>query len=103
MGNDIIGSGRMTFEWDDNKEQINIKKHGMDFETASRVFDDENRLEIYDDLHSDYEDRYITIGMIDEITCIAMVVYTERDTDVIRIISARRATPKERRKYYDYS
>lgn len=93
----------MTFEWDDNKEQINIKKHGMDFETASRVFDDENRLEIYDDLHSDYEDRYITIGMIDEITCIAMVVYTERGTDVIRIISARKATPKERRKYYDYS
>ncbi len=93
----------MTFEWDDNKEQINIKKHGMDFETASRVFDDENRIEIYDDLHSDYEDRYITIGMIDEITCIAMVVYTERGTDVIRIISARKATPKERRKYYDYS
>lgn len=93
----------MTFEWDDNKEQINIKKHGMDFETASHVFDDDNRLEIYDDLHSDYEDRYITIGMIDEITCIAMVVYTERGTDVIRIISARKATPKERRKYYDYS
>ena len=80
----------MLFEWDDNKEQINIKKHGMDFETASRVFDDENRIEIYDDLHSDYEDRYITIGMIDEITCIAMVVYTERGTDVIRIISARK-------------
>ena len=93
----------MLFEWDDNKEQINIKKHGMDFTTASRVFDDEYRLEIYDDLHSDYEDRYITIGMIDEITCIAMVVYTERGTDVIRIISARKATPKERRKYYDYS
>ncbi len=93
----------MTFEWDDNKEQINIKKHGMDFTTASRVFDDEYRLEIYDDLHSDYEDRYITIGMIDEITCIAMVVYTERGTDVIRIISARKATPKERRKYYDHS
>ena len=93
----------MTFEWDDNKEQINIKKHGMDFATASHVFDDEYRLEIYDDLHSDYEDRYITIGMIDEITCIAMVVYTERGTDVIRIISARKATPKERRKYYDYS
>ena len=93
----------MTFEWDDNKEQINIKKHGMNFETASHVFDDDNRLEIYDDLHSDYEDRYITIGMIDEITCIAMVVYTERGTDVIRIISARKATPKERRRYYDCS
>ena len=41
----------MIFEWDDNKEQINIKKHGMDFETASRIFLDENRLEIYDNLH----------------------------------------------------
>lgn len=93
----------MIFEWDDNKEQINIKKHGIDFETASHVFYDENRIEIYDELHSDYEDRYITIGMIDKTTFIAMVVYTERGSDIIRIISARKATPKERRTYYDHS
>ena len=93
----------MIFEWDDNKEQINIKKHGMDFETASRIFLDENRLEIYDDLHSDYEDRYITIGLIDTVMYVATVIYTERGNDVVRIISARKATPKERRKYYDYS
>lgn len=93
----------MIFEWDDEKEQINIKKHGIDFETASYVFHDENRIEIYDELHSEYEDRYITIGMIDKITCIAMVVYTERGTDIVRIISARKATQKERRNYYDYS
>ena len=65
----------MTFEWDDNKEQINIKKHGMDFETASRVFDDENRIEIYDDLHSDYEDRYITIGMIKYTYSTKFIIY----------------------------
>ena len=93
----------MIFEWDDKKEQINIQKHGMDFKTASRIFKDENRLEIYDDLHSDYEDRYITIGLIDKVMYVATVVYTERGNDVVRIISARKATPKERRKYYDYS
>lgn len=92
----------MQFEWDDEKEQINIKKHGIDFETAALIFDDENRLEIYDEAHSEYEDRYITIGVINDITLIVMVVYTERG-DAIRLISAREATKKERRMYYDYS
>ena len=51
----------MLFEWDDEKARANIKKHGIDFETAARVFADENRLEIYDEEHSEDEDRYITI------------------------------------------
>lgn len=92
----------MQFEWDEQKEKTNIKKHGLDFETASRVFDDENRLEWYDENHSEYEDRYITIGLIDDIACIIMAVYTERE-EAIRIISARRATKQEREMYYDYS
>lgn len=92
----------MLFEWDDEKEQINIKKHGLDFEMAARVFDDPDRLEIYDELHSEQEDRYITIGMIGDVTYIVMVVYTERG-EAIRIISARAATNRERRMYYDYS
>ncbi len=92
----------MQFEWDDEKEQINIKKHGIDFETASRVFKDENRLELYDEGHSEFEDRYITIGVIDEIAYVIMVVYTERE-EAIRIISARKATKQEREMYYDYS
>lgn len=53
----------MLFEWDDDKEQTNIRKHKLDFTTAAYVFDDENRLEIFDESHSDYEDRYITIGL----------------------------------------
>ena len=92
----------MRFEWDDNKEQINIAKHGIDFTTAARVFEDENRLELYDEAHSDTEDRYITIGEINGVAIIVFVVYTERD-DAIRLISARKATKQERRAYYDYS
>ena len=89
----------MQFEWDDEKDKINKLKHGIDFTTAARVFKDENRLELYDELHSDEEDRYITIGAIDGVTYIVMVVYTERE-EAIRLISARKATKNERRMYY---
>ena len=60
------------------------------------------RLEVYDDVHSDIEDRYITIGEINGVAIVVFVVYTERD-DAIRLISARKATKQERRAYYDYS
>lgn len=88
----------MEFEWDDDKEQINIKKHGIDFSTAALVFGDSNRTEKYDETHSDDEDRYITIGSIGGVV-IVMVVYTER-SGVIRIISARTASRREREAYY---
>ena len=90
----------MQFEWDDNKEKINLYKHGIDFSTAALVFQDENRIEFYDEAHSEDEDRYITIGQINGVAIIVMVVYTERG-DTIRLISARKATSQERRRYYD--
>ena len=87
----------LRFEWDEEKEKINIIKHGIDFKTASHVFLDLNRLEFYDEKHSTAEeDRYITIGLVEEILT---VVYTERTT-ALRIISARAATKKERMAYY---
>lgn len=92
----------MQFEWDDEKEKINIAKHGIDFATAALVFNDDNRLEVYDVEHSEYEDRYITIGIIDGVEYLVMVVYTERG-EAIRLISARKATNAERSRYYDYS
>lgn len=92
----------MLFEWDDNKEKKNIIKHGIDFSTAALVFRDKNRIEIFDDEHSAYEDRYITIGQINGVAIVIMVVYTERE-NVIRLISARKATKQERSIYYDYS
>lgn len=90
----------MHFEWDDEKEKINIEKHKLSFKTAAYVFKDKNRIDFYDDIHSDYEDRYITIGRISQDPHIIMVVYTERNGDKIRIISARAAQKNEREAYY---
>ena len=87
----------MRLEWDEMKNQLNRKKHGIDFETAMLVFNDLQRIEIYDEEHSITEDRYNTIGLVEDVL---FVVYTERK-DNIRLISARVATPKERSIYYD--
>lgn len=86
----------LIFEWDDEKAKVNLKKHGVPFETAAKVFLDENRIEIYDEAHSGDEDRYITIGMAGDIL---FVVYTERSPR-IRLISARLANARERKVYY---
>lgn len=87
----------MQFEWDEDKAALNLKKHGVRFETAARVFEDEDRIEFYDSAHSTEEDRYNTSGMVDSVL---FVVYTERKNRV-RLISARPANSKERRLYYD--
>ncbi|MBR4642700.1 MAG: BrnT family toxin [Selenomonadaceae bacterium] len=90
------------FGWDNEKAELNWSKHTISFEDAAQVFADENRIERFDSLHSDEEDRYITIGRVREIL---FVVYTERinadSINVTRLISARRATKQERRDYYD--
>ena len=81
----------LIFEWDTEKNRINKKIHGISFETALLVFNDYDRIEIYDQEHSEYEDRYSTIGLVDDVI---FVVYTE-GKEVIRIISARMATREE--------
>ena len=83
-------------EWDDSKNRINIQKHGISFETAALVFADEERIEYYDKLHSLNEDRYVVLGCVQGIL---YVVYTMRD-EAARLISARMATPTERKIYY---
>ncbi len=85
----------MSYEWDPNKEKSNFKKHGVKFADAVGVFEDENAITIEDD--DAKEDRFITIGM-DFLSRILVVVYTFRDI-VIRIISARKATARERKMY----
>ena len=88
--------GGIIFEWDENKAEKNRKKHDISFETARQVFLDSRRIEYYDLMHSKDEDRFVTVGMADGILS---VVYTERENDVLRLISARRATDRERRAY----
>lgn len=69
-------------EWDDNKNRLNIRKHGISFETAALVFADDERIEYYDQLHSQNEDRYVVLGCVQGIL---YVVYTMRG-EAARII-----------------
>lgn len=88
-----------NFEWDEDKNILNFKKHKIRFETAAKVFTDPYRLEAYDYTHSVEEDRYSAIGKVGNII---FVVFTQR-TENIRIISARIATKAEKARYYgDY-
>ena len=93
MGRTIIG---IPFEWDDEKDKSNKKKHGLSFATAVKAFNDDCRVEIYDEFHSQDEDRFIVIGLAEDIV---FLVYTIRE-ETCRIISARLATTEERRLYY---
>lgn len=87
----------MGFEWDTNKNQSNIKKHGIGFEEAKSVFDDIFAIIIDDRFHSDLEQREIIVGESLK-SRLLYVVFVERE-DRIRIISARRLTTVERRRY----
>ena len=90
----------MVFAWDEEKNKANRKKHGISFEEAVCVFNDEKLLEIYDSEHSDSEeDRWYAVGTIG---ILIVVVFTIRN-DSVRIISARKATNGEKNEYYkDY-
>jgi len=87
----------LTFEWDENKAKPNVIKHGVTFEEASTVFQDQLSLTIPDPAHSQLEPRSIIIGM-SQSGKLLVVVHTERG-DNIRIISARRVTRRERKNY----
>lgn len=87
----------IKFEWDENKNKSNQKKHSIWFEEAMQVFDDKNALMFFDRDHSDLEDRFIMLGR--SASNILVVIYCERHYATIRIISARKATLKEVKNY----
>ncbi len=89
----------MKFEWDQQKNQVNIAKHNLDFADAHKMF--KLPLRIAPDQRQEYgEDRWIGIGMLDG--RVAIVVFTELDQQTIRIISLRKALPYERKRYEQY-
>ncbi len=114
--------GGLIFEYDPEKNRKNIEKHGISFKSAARVFFDYDRIELYDEAHSETEDRYDTIGDTSagnltiignlqdthRVDDILFVVYTERvvvdvngkSAEITRLISARLATNFERGVYY---
>lgn len=87
-----------AFEWDDGKAALNWRNHGVSFDMAREVFKDIFGIEWTDDRHSDAEERFVTVGMVEGRLLFA--VYTLR-RDRIRIISAREAEPRERRRYHN--
>jgi uncharacterized DUF497 family protein len=87
----------LLFGWDSRKARSNKKKHGISFEEASTVFGDILSITIDDPGHSVGEDRFVTVGTSVSDRLI-VVVHTEHD-DIIRIISARKATRHERKQY----
>ena len=87
----------LMFEWDEDKEDANLRKHGISFEEAKTVFGDPLSITIRDPEHSRGELRYVDIGRSSE-GLLLVVVYTERRA-AIRLISSRRATTAERKIY----
>ena len=89
----------MHFEWDEAKNELNIRKHGFDFADADRVFHGPFPFLIRIDCREDYgEDRWMGIGMLDG-RVVVLIVFTEPATNIIRIISMRKATNHERAAY----
>ena len=89
----------MKFEWDSAKNEVNIKKHGIDFKEAESVFEDEMALIFFDDKHSFDEDRFIIIGISRKLRELTVCHCHRNGDDITRIISARRATKIETELY----
>jgi hypothetical protein len=103
--NYTVSMSELRFEWDERKARSNEQKHGVSFNEAETVFYDENARVLNDPKHSLEEARYIILGMSDSLrlllVCHLYRVYQESE-EVIRIISARKATKRERQQYQSF-
>ena len=88
----------LSFEWDERKNKLNKKAHGISFEDAMFIFNDPLKVILPDLFHSETEERWLAIGLVSRVL---FVVFTERSENVIRLISARAATKTEERLYND--
>ncbi len=88
----------MRFEWDEAKNRSNLAKHKVSFETAKLVFDDPGQVSVQDRI-VDGEERWQTLGMVSGVVVIVAHTWEEHSGQVIRLISARKATARERRVY----
>jgi len=90
----------MKFEWDENKNRVNMRKHDIAFKDAKTVFDDPSAVYIFDENHSDDEERFLVIGLdsIYRELCVCHCYHGDNE-EIIRIISAWRATSREKEIY----
>ncbi len=90
----------IDFEWDNDKDQTNITKHGIAFEEAKTAFYDEYAIQFFDPDHSENEDRFILLGTSFQLRTIVVCHCFREEETVIRIISARKANKQEEREYW---
>jgi uncharacterized protein len=89
----------LHFEWDPGKATLNERKHGVSFQEAQSVFSDDRARLIDDPDHSEHEERFILLGLSSNLRVLVVVHCYRASANVIRIISARRATREEQRHY----
>ncbi len=85
----------LRFTWDPAKAEANLRKHGVSFTEAQTVFYDENAVEFYDDEHSDWEDRFLLLGISSQLRLLIICHCYRADDGVIHLISAHKATRQE--------
>ena len=90
----------LRFEWDENKNRENIRKHSIPFEEAQTVFLDENAVRFFDPDHSQDEDRFIMLGMSFKLRVLVVCHCYRKNDTVIRIVSARKADKHEAKNYW---
>lgn len=90
----------LRLEWDDEKEKINIRKHGIAFDEARTVFYDENAIQFFDPDHSEKEDRFILLGISFKLRILVVCHCVRESETVIRLFSARKADRDEEREYW---
>ena len=93
-------SALWRFDWDPAKAEANLRRHGVSFDEAQTAFYDDHALLIDDPDHSRIEERFVLTGLTSKLRLLVVVHCSGADDNVIRIISARRATPTERSHYY---
>lgn len=90
---------KLIFEWDDTKNEINQKKHGVSFEEAQIIFFDESAIQFDDPDHSIDEERFLLLGFSQRLKILVVCHCYRSDDSIIRILSARKATKKEQKVY----
>ena len=90
----------LEFEWDENKDQTNTKKHGVSFDEARTAFFDENAIQFFDPDHSETEDRFLLLGTSYSLNTLVVCHCYREDETIVRIISARLADKDEEQAYW---
>jgi len=91
---------KLSFQWDAQKQEANLRKHKVSFEEASTAFNDEHAIQFFDPDHSDEEDRFILLGMSFKLRNLVVCHCFRKEETAIRLISARKATSSEEQEYW---